>query len=219
MPMFLLSSAQTILRARHDLRMAAALIVLAAGAQQTLAQEAQAVAPAPRPQITQAVDETQLTRLTGNTHPLARPEFDLGTAPATLPMERMLLVLKGSPEQEAALEKLMDDQQDKNSPSYHKWLTPEEFGQKFGPTDADMQAITNWLQSHGFQVGSSKGRGPRVFRLSQPGARGISHHRSQIHREWRAALGECQRSEHSRSVGSGGGGDCFAEQFPAQGDE
>jgi subtilase family serine protease len=96
--------------------------------------------------------------LKGNTHPLARREFDLGTAPATLPMERMLLVLKRSPEQETALRKLLDDQQDKNSPHYHKWLTPEQFGAQFGPSDADMQAITSWLQSHGFQVGTTKGR-------------------------------------------------------------
>jgi subtilase family serine protease len=111
-----------------------------------------------RPLITQAVDEGQVTGLKGNTHRLARPEFDLGTAPATLPMERMLLVLKRSPEQQLALRKLLDDQQDKHSPEYHKWLTPEEFGQKFGPTDADMQAITGWLQAHGFQVGTTKGR-------------------------------------------------------------
>src|SRR5579859_7007842 len=113
---------------------------------------------APRPLITQSLDEAQVTVLKGNTHPLARPEFDLGTAPATLPMQRMLLVLKRSDAQEAALEQLLDDQQDKNSPNYHKWLTPEQFGQEFGPTDADMQTITNWLQSHGFEVGSTKGR-------------------------------------------------------------
>ncbi|MFZ3370174.1 MAG: protease pro-enzyme activation domain-containing protein, partial [Candidatus Sulfotelmatobacter sp.] len=98
------------------------------------------------------------TVLKGNTHRLARPEFDLGTAPATLPMQRMLLVLKRSPEQESALRKLLADQQDKASPNYHKWLTPEQFGQQFGPTDGDMQTITSWLQSHGFQVGTTKGR-------------------------------------------------------------
>jgi hypothetical protein len=108
--------------------------------------------------ITAAVDEAQLTILQGNTHPLARPEFDLGTAPASLPMERMLLVLKRSPEQETALRKMLDDQQDKQSPNYHKWLTPEQFGKQFGPTDSDMQTITSWLQSHGFQVGTTKGR-------------------------------------------------------------
>jgi subtilase family serine protease len=112
----------------------------------------------PRPLITQVLDESQLTVLKGNTHPLARPEFDLGTAPATLPMQRMLLVLKRSDAQQAALEQLLDDLQNKNSPNYHQWLTPEQFGQQFGPTDADMQTITLWLQSHGFQLGSTKGR-------------------------------------------------------------
>lgn len=118
----------------------------------------EAAAAAPRPLITQAVDEAQVTVLKGNTHPLARPEFDLGTAPATLPMQRMLLVLKRSDAQEAALEQLLDDQQNKDSPNYHKWMTPEQFGQQFGPTDADLQTITLWLQSHGFEVGSTKGR-------------------------------------------------------------
>lgn len=113
---------------------------------------------APHPLITKAVDESQLTTLKGNTHHLARKEFDLGTAPATLPMQRMLLVLKRSPEQQQALRKLLDDQQDKHSPNYHKWLKPEEFGQKFGPSDEDMQTITGWLQAHGFQVGTTKGR-------------------------------------------------------------
>ncbi len=113
---------------------------------------------APLPLITQPVDESQLTVLKGNTHPLARPQFDLGTAPAALPMQRMLLVLKRSPQQESVLEKLLDDQQNKSSPSYHKWLTPDEYGKRFGPTDADLQTITAWLQSHGFQVGSTKGR-------------------------------------------------------------
>jgi subtilase family serine protease len=112
----------------------------------------------PRPLITQPIEESSLTVLKGNTHPLARPEFDLGTAPATLPLRRMLLVLKRSPEQELALEKFLDDQQDKSSPNYHKWLTPDEYGKQFGPTDADLQTITAWLQSHGFQVGSTKGR-------------------------------------------------------------
>src|SRR5437660_5453082 len=108
--------------------------------------------------ITEALDEGHLTVLRGNTHRLARPEFDLGTAPASLPMERMLLVLKRSPEQETALRRLLDDQQDKASPNYHKWLTPEQFGRQFGPSDSDIQTITSWLQSHGFQVGSTKGR-------------------------------------------------------------
>jgi len=122
-----------------------------------LAQESAPPAAA-RPLITQPVDESNLTSLTGNTYPLARAEFDLGTAPATLPLERMLLVLKRSPEQEAALGQLLDDQQNRTSPNYHQWLTPEQFGKQFGPSDEDLQTIAAWLQSHGFRVGSTKGR-------------------------------------------------------------
>src|SRR5450755_776493 len=95
--------------------------------------------------ITQAVDESQLTVLKHNTYPLARAEFDRGPAPASLPMENMLLVLKRSPEQGAALDKLMSEQLDKSSPNFHKWLTPVQFGQQFGPSDQDIQTITSWL--------------------------------------------------------------------------
>lgn len=106
----------------------------------------------PQPRITDAVNESQLTVLHGNTHPLARPQFDQGPAPSDLPMERMQLVLKRGPDQEAALDKRMAEQQDPSSPNYHKWLTPAQFGQQFGPADQDIQTITSWLTSHGFQI-------------------------------------------------------------------
>ncbi len=113
----------------------------------------------PQPRIVAPVDEAQLAVLKRNTHPLALPQYDRGAAPADLPMNRMLLVLKRSPEQEAALRKLLDDQQDKSSPSYHQWLTPDEFGRQFGPADQDMQVIRSWIESHGFEINSvSKGR-------------------------------------------------------------
>ncbi len=109
--------------------------------------------------ITERVDETKLTLLKGNIHPLARPDFDNGAASPALPMERMLLVLKRSPEQEVALRELLDEQQDQSSPNYHKWLTPEQFGRQFGPSDQDIQTITSWLESHGFRVAQvTKGR-------------------------------------------------------------
>src|SRR6202042_208723 len=103
---------------------------------------------APRILITQPVDATHLAVLKGNTHPLARPEFDRGPAPASLPMQRMLLVLSRSPEQETSLRRLLDDQQDKGSSSYHKWLNPAQFGAQFGPSNSDLQAVTAWLQTN-----------------------------------------------------------------------
>jgi hypothetical protein len=108
-------------------------------------------APTPS-RITQAVDEANLSVLKGNTYYLARAKYDRGAAPSSLPMARMLLVLQRSPQQESALEQLLDQQQDQSSPNYHQWLTPQQFGQQFGPSDQDIQKITSWLQSHGFQV-------------------------------------------------------------------
>jgi subtilase family serine protease len=98
------------------------------------------------------VDLENLVTLQGNTHPLARPEFDQGAAPDSLPMERMLLVLQRSAEQETALRKLLDEQQIRSSPNYHMWLTPQQFGEQFGPAAADIQAVTDWLTSQGFEV-------------------------------------------------------------------
>jgi subtilase family serine protease len=111
---------------------------------------AQANGAAPR--ITEAVDETHLTTLHGNTHPYARAANDRGAAPSALPMRRMLLVLRRGADQESALESLLEQQQDSSSPNFHKWLTPPQFGQQFGPGDQDIQTVTTWLQSHGFQV-------------------------------------------------------------------
>src|SRR6266436_3576705 len=106
--------------------------------------------PAPRSRILQAVDDTRVTTLSGNTHPLARPQFDQGALADATPLRRMVLILQRSPEQESALQQLIDQQQDKTSSTYHQWLTPETFGASFGPTDRDLSAVTTWLSSHGF---------------------------------------------------------------------
>src|SRR5262249_15918367 len=95
----------------------------------------------------------------GHRHPMARPEFDRGPASQDLRMDRMLLVLSSSPEQEVELTQLLDQQQDQASPVYHQWLTPEQFGERFGPSESDIQVVNSWLQTHGFQVESvAKGR-------------------------------------------------------------
>jgi subtilase family serine protease len=110
------------------------------------------------PQITQPIDDTQLTTLRGNTHPLARSEFDRGPAPGSLPMDHMQLVLKRGPKQAQAFNTLLDQQQDRSSPNYHRWLTAEQVGE-FGPADQDIQKITSWLGAGGFHIdGVSRGR-------------------------------------------------------------
>ena len=110
---------------------------------------AQQRAPA---RIKQPIDESRLAVLKGNTYPLAQTSFDRGSVPSNLPVNRMLLLLRRTAEQETALESLLEQQQDKSSPNFHKWLTPQQFGQQFGPAEQDIQTITTWLRSQGFAV-------------------------------------------------------------------
>jgi subtilase family serine protease len=119
----------------------------------------------PAVRITHAVDNAVRVKLPGNTHPLARAEFDQGEAPENLPLNRILLVLKRSDEQESALARLMEDQQNRKSPRYHQWLSPVEFGARFGPSDSDIATVTNWLQASGFQV-AQVGKGRTVIEFS-----------------------------------------------------
>jgi subtilase family serine protease len=105
------------------------------------------------------IDENQRITLKGNTHPFARSASDLGAASADLPMERMLLVLKRSSVKESALRQFLDNQQNRSSVTFHQWLSPEQFGSDFGPSDAELQTVTLWLRSHGLKiVGPTKGR-------------------------------------------------------------
>jgi len=102
--------------------------------------------------VTEAVDESRLVTLKGNTHPMARAPFDRGPAPADLSMQRMQLVVTRSPEQETALRALIDAQQDNSSTDFHRWMTPEQFGERFGAADQDVRTVSTWLESYGFQV-------------------------------------------------------------------
>ena len=119
----------------------------------------QAQSSAITPRITANVDESSLTTLKGNVPQLARAEFDQGEAPGSTQMSHLRLVLQRSSEQQASLDAYLAELQDKSSPNYHKWLTPTEFGQLYGPADSDVAALVAWLESHGLKVETvSKGR-------------------------------------------------------------
>ena len=53
------------------------------------------------------------------------------------------------------LARLLADQQNPASPEYHRWLTPDAFTSRFGPTDADLARVTQWLKAKGFTVNSA----------------------------------------------------------------
>ena len=106
----------------------------------------------PTVRVQRVIDDSATVLRPGNRHPLARAEFDAGIAPADAHMDRMILLLQPDQAQTEALEALLEAQQDRQSPEYQRWLTAEDFGQRFGVSDSDLQQIVQWLASHGFQV-------------------------------------------------------------------
>lgn len=112
----------------------------------------QAQGVAPRVRILNRIDESQLVTLRGNTHPFANSAHDQGRVADSLPMTDLILVLSRDPAQQAAFDAYVASEYDQNSPNYHQWLTPDQIGEQFGPSQTDILTITNWLTGHGFTV-------------------------------------------------------------------
>ena len=100
--------------------------------------------------IPQTIDNANLWRLRGSVPPRARAEFDRGAVDGSLPMEGMKLVFQLTPEQQSSLDTLLRQQLDPSSPNYHKWLTPEQYADRFGVSPGDMSRVANWLRQQGF---------------------------------------------------------------------
>jgi len=102
--------------------------------------------------IHEKVDENKLVPLAGNTRPEATAENDRGAVSDDLRMDHMMLQLKRSPAQEAAVVEFISGLHDPKSPSFHKWLNASDFGKNFGPAESDVEAVTGWLESQGFSI-------------------------------------------------------------------
>ena len=102
--------------------------------------------------ITSFIDDEQRVTLRGNVHPLALAQYDAGAVAPDFPMEHMLLTLLPDAAQQDALNQLLDAQYNPESPYYHQWLTPEQYGERFGVSEADTAQIVGWLQGHGMEV-------------------------------------------------------------------
>jgi subtilase family serine protease len=102
--------------------------------------------------ITEAIDETRLVTLAGNTRFEANAHNDRGRAPDGLLLEHMLLQLKRSPELEGQFDQYVESLTDKTSANFRQWITAAEQGEKYGLAQEDLDTITAWLASHGFTV-------------------------------------------------------------------
>ena len=131
---------------RSSCRVAGLLAYLAFVAQMAFAQ-----GPV-KPRITRGINDLERVRIQGNIHPLGRPQFDRGKVADSTPMSRVTLFFKPSASQQASLDQLLSEQHDRSSSNYHRWLTPQEFGSRFGLSQDDVSKIVSWLESRGFTV-------------------------------------------------------------------
>jgi pseudomonalisin len=106
------------------------------------------------------VNDNDTVPVRGNVHPNARPQFDLGPTNQTLRYEKMILVLQPKRSAKDSPELLLQQLHDPKSPLYHQWLTPQQYGKRFGISDDDLAEVTAWLTRHNFtidEVGASRG--------------------------------------------------------------
>ena len=106
----------------------------------------------PQPRLRGAIRDGALVPLANSRPPLTLHAQDLGPVPDATPVPGITLVFRRSAAQQADLETLLADQQNPASPTFHHWLTPEAFGQRFGMADADLALTKDWLAAQGFTV-------------------------------------------------------------------
>jgi len=91
-----------------------------------------------------------MVALKGNVHGLAKPEFDLGRADNSRLIQGIYLEFHPSAAQQQDLDNFLAALGNPSSPNYHKYLTPVQFGRRFGMSQNDITKITTWLASEGF---------------------------------------------------------------------
>jgi subtilase family serine protease len=135
--------------------------------------------------VTSAVDTQQRHALRGHLPGWAVPGGDLGVVSTDIALDQLTVVLTRSAATQAAFEQLLADQQNPSSPRYQQWLTPQQIGKQFGPTDHDVSAVTQWLASQGLRVDAVS---PDRTRITFSGASsavgralGTEFHRYKVH--------------------------------------
>ena len=114
--------------------------------------------------ITAPLSAGPRVELKGNVHHQALPRYDAGPVDPATRFGSIMLQTVPTAAQQKALSQLLAEQQNPSSPQYHKWLKPEEWADRFGLSQNDVQRITSWLKGQGFTIQSvARGRNWVVF--------------------------------------------------------
>jgi uncharacterized protein (TIGR03437 family) len=98
------------------------------------------------------VDSSRRMVLANHVHPLASAENDQGRMDAAETLSNVTLAFSPTPDQQADLESLLVAQRTPESPDFHRWLTPQQYADRFGLNQSDLATVTGWLQDQGLTV-------------------------------------------------------------------
>ena len=127
------------------------------------------------------VDDAHRVALPGSIHPKAQSKNDQGPVDPAMQLGYITLMLRPTPLQQSMLEQLLAKQQDHSSPDYHRWLTPEQFGDRFGVRPSDYTAVVSWVESHGLHV-EAQARARNWVAFSGSAAQVSKAFQTEIHR-------------------------------------
>jgi len=102
--------------------------------------------------IAGAIDSSKMVPLTSQVQRRAQPRYDQGRVDGSFQLNDVKLSLALSASQVKDLKQLLEQQQDPKSPNFHKWLTPQQYADRFGLSHNDVQKISTWLKSQGLTV-------------------------------------------------------------------
>jgi subtilase family serine protease len=106
----------------------------------------------PSDRIAGKIDSRVRAPLVQGIHHLAQPSYDQGPVAGDFQLERITLQFKLSAAQQQDLDQLLQQLSDPASPNFHRWLTPEQFGERFGASANDLNKLRAWLEGSGLKV-------------------------------------------------------------------
>ena len=130
--------------------------------------------------ISRSIDRARRITLAGHLHPKALAQNDQGRVAPSLEISYLTLEFAQTDAQKAGLAQLLKDQQTPGSSSYHQWLTPEQYADRFGLSQSDLDKIANWIQSEGLSV-TAIARGRNWIAVSGPAAQVESAFQTELH--------------------------------------
>ncbi|MCX6629410.1 MAG: protease pro-enzyme activation domain-containing protein [Candidatus Solibacter sp.] len=142
-----------------------------------LAALAGGVTAAAQDRIVQPLDRTRLVALKGHVHPRALADTDQGPVDPAMPIRQATLLFKPA----ASIDAFLAEQQIPGAPNYHKWLTPEQFGDRFGLTANDIAKVSAWLESQRLKV-DNVARGRNWINFSGTAGQAARTFRTRFHR-------------------------------------